>query len=910
MIGDQSVYQQGQPGLQLSASNAGWGPRASARSVGPLQVVSENQLQSRLVETKAGTPVVVDVRVGQSYEVSRQVVGEENVRVKENKLPPKQQLPSVTTRTVPREVQAVAQKAVINERTVEKTIDVIIEKPVPVYREVPKQVDVIVERPVEKIVERDVVTEIHLEKPVDKVVEIPVDRIVEVQMERIIDQPVLVDRVVEVPRQVFVDRPVGRVVENRVFNDRVIEVDEKDIGNYQADQILPTDVKVFEQSLVRDVRKPVQQVRERPVEVPVEVVVQKPVPRMVDVPVERIVEKPVEVPNYIEKIVEVPVDKIVYNKVVQIVEEPEYVTNIIERPVPVERLIEVPVEVEDGEVPNQTIPQQIGHSRVHNGPSLADASRLPAHFPSQRSLQLLPQPKHSFLTNGQTAIIGQQPAPLPLQEIGRLTNRVQGLPTNKGLVQTASQTNVMVQNSGPLQLPPQGAPAFQPFAPAHFPTQSPVQHQLRGPSPAFAPFQGSANFGVQGPVRFSARIGGGSQFPPGTLIPPQQLPTAFPAHPQQLPTGMPALPQQLPNGIPTLPQQLPAGVASLNQFQWQFNGQYQIPASLPFPAPPASSPFAHPGFQQQISSLNNAAQLNPHPGLETHKISASRLQAFGGAVQTQGTALSGGQSVREVVRENIIRREIPKIIQQEVVYETIVPVEKVNVVEEIVEVPIDRVIERPVVREVVKYVEVPVEREEEEENLIEEIQYKEKIVQVKVEKVVEMPVVKTNVIEKPIYIEKVVEKEVLVPVEKIVEVPVDKIVEVPIEVIVEEPVVVQKQFVKEVYYDKAVTKQGPGLAQPAEDSSLRQMVNNSNQGIVHSKIELAKLRVEFENLTRRQSGATVHANIDYTSQNTVLREKIQELGRSIEEAKKGNVPKGSLFGDRPTNDTTVFRNQH
>ena len=42
-------------------------------------------------------------------------------------------------------------------------------------------------------------------------------------------------------------------------------------------------------------------------------------------------------------------------------------------------------------------------------------------------------------------------------------------------------------------------------------------------------------------------------------------------------------------------------------------------------------------------------------------------------------------------------------------YEKIVPVERVNIIEEIVEVPIERIVERPVERIVEKYVEVPIE---------------------------------------------------------------------------------------------------------------------------------------------------------------------------------------------------------
>lgn len=617
--------------------------RPSTRSLGPSQVVSENALPPRVLEMIQGQPSVVDVRVGESYEVSRQYVGEANVRVTENRLPATSQRASIVDKVVTKEVQVISQKAIISEKIVEKPIDVVIEKPVPVYREVPKMIDVLIEKPIEKIIEKEIITEIILEKPVIKVVEVPVDKVIEVAVERVIEQPVIVDRVVEIPREIFIDKPIERIIENPVFIDKVIEIDERDIGFYHADIVLPTEVKVIEQqgfgqnefsqhlpnpnSLLSSYQPPIQKIRERQVEIPVEVVVQKPVPRMVDVPIERIVEKPFDVPNFIEKVVEVPVDKIVYNKVFQVVEEPEYITNLIERKIPVEKIVEVPYEV-----------------------------------------------------------------------------------------------------------------------------------------------------------------------------------------------------------------------------------------------------------IEEVEVYRDVYALQP--------------------------------KVREVIKENVIRREIPKIIQQEVIYETLVPVEKVEIVEEIVEVPIDRVIERPIVKEVIKYVEIEVEKEDVHEEIHEEIRYEEKLVQVKVEKIIEVPVVKTNIIEKPLYIEKVIEREVVVPVEKIIEVPVEKIVEVPIEVIVEDPVIVQREVVREVFVDKMVAREGRESGKTFEDEHLRREVEMSSKRVSDSKMEVAKLKAEWESVNRRHVNTTLHANIDYTAQNRVLSTKIRELIDSIEDAKKGNVSKKSLFGDRSTNDSTAVRNMY
>lgn len=93
------------------------------------------------------------------------------------------------------------------------------------------------------------------------------------------------------------------------------------------------------------------------------------------------------------------------------------------------------------------------------------------------------------------------------------------------------------------------------------------------------------------------------------------------------------------------------------------------------------------------------------------------------------------------------------------------PEVKTEVVEKVVEVPVEKIVE--------KVVEVPVEK------------VVEKVVEVPVEKIVE------KVVEVPV--EKVVEKVVEVPVEKIVEVPVEKIVEKVVEVPVEKIVEVEKE---------------------------------------------------------------------------------------------------------------------
>ena len=112
------------------------------------------------------------------------------------------------------------------------------------------------------------------------------------------------------------------------------------------------------------------------------------------------------------------------------------------------------------------------------------------------------------------------------------------------------------------------------------------------------------------------------------------------------------------------------------------------------------------------------------------------------------------------------------------------PEVKIETVEKIVEVPVEKIVEKvvevPVEKIVEKTVEVPVEKIVEVEKVVEVPVEKivEKTVEVPVEKIVE------KVVEVPV--EKIVEKTVEVPVEKVVEV--EKIVEVPVEKIVEKEV--------------------------------------------------------------------------------------------------------------------------
>jgi len=122
-----------------------------------------------------------------------------------------------------------------------------------------------------------------------------------VPIERIVERPVYIERVVEIPVKRYVDKTVEHLIENIIYEDNVIEIDEADIKNYQnVHQILPTQVQVFEQEVVREVVK--------------------------------------QVPNYIEQIEYYDVEE-VEDRIVEVV-QPRYNEVVVEKKVYYDNIIE------------------------------------------------------------------------------------------------------------------------------------------------------------------------------------------------------------------------------------------------------------------------------------------------------------------------------------------------------------------------------------------------------------------------------------------------------------------------------------------------------------------------------------------------------------------------------------------
>ena len=107
-------------------------------------------------------------------------------------------------------------------------------------------------------------------------------------------------------------------------------------------------------------------------------------------------------------------------------------------------------------------------------------------------------------------------------------------------------------------------------------------------------------------------------------------------------------------------------------------------------------------------------------------------------------------------------------------------------------------------------------------------------------------------------------------------------------------------MIKEVFYDRSVPRpvQGPGQG---VNMQLKKSVESSKTRLTEMTNNLEKLRAELQVLGHRTENTVLHANIDYTAQNEVLKQKVWELEHSIEDVKRGIPPKNSIFGDNSTN---------
>ena len=177
-----------------------------------------------------------------------------------------------------------------------------------VVKEVPREIIREVPVPVEKIVEKpvEVVKEVLKEVPVEVVKEVQIPVIKEIPVEKVVEKPV------EIIKEVPVEKVVEKIVEVPVESVKEVPA--------EADVIIKHDYKPVE------IKVPVDRIVEK--EVPVDVIKETVIEKgtagegveVREVPVEKIVEVPVE--KIVEKTVEVPVDRVI-EKTVKVVDEEE-----------------------------------------------------------------------------------------------------------------------------------------------------------------------------------------------------------------------------------------------------------------------------------------------------------------------------------------------------------------------------------------------------------------------------------------------------------------------------------------------------------------------------------------------------------------------------------------------------------
>ena len=170
----------------------------------------------------------------------------------------------------------------------------------------------------------------------------------------------------------------------------------------------------------------------------------------------------------------------------------------------------------------------------------------------------------------------------------------------------------------------------------------------------------------------------------------------------------------------------------------------------------------------------------------------------------------------------------------------------------------------------------------------------DKLVNVEINRNVENPVIRQNVIQKPVYIDKIVTRNVPRDIEKIVEVRVDQIVEVPVDVVVEVPIFKEKHVYKDVYVNKNTRKSNTHVQQEAQDYVLTGKIESQRKQISEIKTRIARMKGEFQSVSRKHVDLTLHSDIDYTSQNVVLNQKIRELEQAIQDVAHGKIRKSLL----------------
>ena len=243
----------------------------------------------------------------------------------------------------------------------------------------------------------------------------------------------------------------------------------------------------------------------------------------------------------------------------------------------------------------------------------------------------------------------------------------------------------------------------------------------------------------------------------------------------------------------------------------------------------------------------------------------------------------------EVIVEKVRNVEVP------VIYETLIPVEKPEIIIEEVEVPIEVEVEKHIERIVEKKVNKYIDREVVIEVPEEQIEYVDKIVNVEIKQTIEEPEIEYVDVIKEVKMERLIEHKVEKIIEKTVEVPVERIVEKIVKIKKEKPVFINEYVERPVYVDVNVHQPKTTFMEEEKDDQLEAVLKKQQEEIQTIKSTIAgfkgRIKIVRENISCKDKTIT---RINYGSQNAALTRRIQELKESIEMVKKGVIRK-SLY---------------
>jgi hypothetical protein len=232
--------------------------------------------------------------------------------------------------------------------------------------------------------------------------------------------------------------------------------------------------------------------------------------------------------------------------------------------------------------------------------------------------------------------------------------------------------------------------------------------------------------------------------------------------------------------------------------------------------------------------------------------------------------------------ERIVERPVEKIVRKSV--------NVIRTVQKPVEYIVEKVIEKKINKEIEvvvnRYFEVPVDKIVEKKVYIERTVERpiiiEKVIEIPVEKIIENVVIIEKIVEKPVYIETIVEKEVEIIVEREVQVPVEKIVEVEVEIVTEKPIyreiVHEEQIFIETEVDEVTTQtQANEQVTEHDDVELAREIEIRKHELESQKQENTSLRGQYDALQKEFVTLRSKVSSADEQENLRFRARLEEL---------------------------------